>query len=201
MHPAVRVQVESVRGCGYRKPGGFYLVSDGYSAPCGRLPMPLDRCPTCDHGIKPSRGWTWVNGAALAAAYPCEGGECRRCPLASPAARVGLLWVGEQFYATPADFTREAAELGISRRIAAVPRGFNLIKTWVWLAHAKAITHPDRPPTAGVFRCFLPQRVEVLVTGDETDEQIEELLARGLTPVLVIRDVDHTPLFNEPSAN
>ena len=145
MHPAVRVLVESARGCGYRSAGGIYLMSGGFSVPCGRLPIPLETCPTCSAGIKPARG--------------------------------------------------------ISRRISQVPRDFNLLTTWVWLAHRRAIPHAQGPSTAGVFRAFKPERVEYVLKGDETDEQIDDLLSRGLSPVKVIRDVDHTPLFNEPSPN
>jgi hypothetical protein len=201
MHPSVRTMVEPARGCGYRSAGGIYLLSGGYSAPCGRLPIPLETCPTCSCGIKPSRGWTWVNGAALAAPYPCSGGQCYRCPLGSPPERVGLLWVGEKFYSSPEAFNAEANARGISRRIAAIPHGFNLIRTWVWLAHRSACRRPDGVPTAGVFRAFKPERVEYVLKGDETNEQIEALLDRGLSPIRVIRDVDHTPLFSEPSEN
>ena len=56
---------ESERGCGFRKKGGLYLVSEGLAAPCGKLPIPLTVCPVCGQGIKPSRGWTWINGKKL----------------------------------------------------------------------------------------------------------------------------------------
>ena len=54
--------------------------------------------------------------------------------------KAGLLWIGEQFYPTPGEFTREAEELGISRRISAVPRDFKLGETWVLFAHRKGAT-------------------------------------------------------------
>jgi hypothetical protein len=59
-------RVEAKRGCGYRKPGGTYLVSDSLGRECGKLPIPLDVCPTCHAGFKPTQGWTWVNGTVLA---------------------------------------------------------------------------------------------------------------------------------------
>ena len=52
--------VEAKRGCGYRKEGGLYLVGGGLSAPCDRMPYPLDRCKTCGGGIKFTRGHTWL---------------------------------------------------------------------------------------------------------------------------------------------
>jgi hypothetical protein len=53
--------------------------------------------------------------------------------------KAGLLWIGEEFYKTPEDFNREAGEMGISRRITSIPRGYEIGKTWVFLAHRKTI--------------------------------------------------------------
>ena len=198
MHPAIRVSVESERGCGYRH-AGIYLVSDGLAVPCGRLPIPLTSCPTCSCGIKPSRGWTWINGRAIAEASgnACTSSNCHRCPLASPMDRVGLLWIGEKYYATPQDWTDEALRLGVSRRIPAVPRGFDLMRTWVWVAHRKCIPQRDGSYIAGVFHAFKPKHVEIVIRGDETDEEIDGLVKAGFRPVKVIRDIDHTPLFGD----
>jgi hypothetical protein len=69
----VKLSHEKPRGCGRRKPGGLYLVAPGDGAPCCKLPIKLDVCPTCHAGIKPARGWTWVDGdALLATAGPCH---------------------------------------------------------------------------------------------------------------------------------
>jgi hypothetical protein len=102
------------------------LVSGKLGAPCCRLPIPLTICPTCSGGIKQTRGWTWIDPKRWFE------GECKWpqlvsvCPAADPAAlgeRVGLLWIGERFYPTVEHFQIEAATLGISRRISAIPRG------------------------------------------------------------------------------
>jgi len=61
----LRVSEEGPRGCGYRKTGGIYLVCDGPGHPCEILPMEMHVCSTCDQGIKPSRGWTWINPEEL----------------------------------------------------------------------------------------------------------------------------------------
>jgi hypothetical protein len=115
--------------------------------------------------------------------------------------KVGLLWVGEKFYATPADFVAEANRMGVSRRIPAVPKGFKVGETFVWLAHRGAVPAVDLDgkwePTPGVFQVFRPIRVEVVVTGDEPDEEIEGLLKRGLSPVKVVRDTEVAPLLDE----
>lgn len=213
MHAAVRVSKEGPRGCGYRKLSGLYLVSDGPSEPCGRLPVALHRCPCCGTGIVPSRGWTWVSPILIAHdALPCKRGagssRCQHCiveRLIQEASYAdykmvehlcGLLWVGEQFYSTPREFSEEAAELGISRRVHAIPRGFKLGETPVMLAHRKGavewITNPDTGApqpveVPAVFSIFVPSAVEVIVSGDESDDEIEALVKRGLTPVKVER--------------
>jgi hypothetical protein len=98
---------------------------------------------------------------------------------------VGLLWIGERFYATPADFMRETATQGVSRRISAVPKDFRIGETWVWIAHRKCIANADGTFTAGVFQAFRPQAIEYVVRGDETDEEIDRMMKRGISPVQV----------------
>jgi hypothetical protein len=115
---------ESRRACGYRKVGGLYLCSGGLGAPCCKLPIPLQICPTCNGGIKQTRGFQWIDPA------PWLRGACTDkdlCPAANPETlgeRVGLIWIGAQFYPTPASFMTEAEAMGVSRRITAVPRTF-----------------------------------------------------------------------------
>lgn len=139
------MSVEPRRGCGYRKIGGLYLVSGGYGVVCDRLPIPLGVCPTCSHGIKQTRGFTWVDAAALVGGVHPNCADDFPCPLCMAPhqlGRCGLLWIGEKFYKTPYDFDREAAVLGVSRRISAIPRGFKVGETWILFAHPKAIRKP-----------------------------------------------------------
>lgn len=189
---------ESARGCGFRKPGGLYLRCNGPGWECGALPIKLTVCPCCGAGIKPSHGWTWINLAQLATHKACkrEGG-CGPCPLAdAKIQQAGLLWIGEQFYATPADFLREAQSMGISRRIATVPRDFVVGHTWICLAHRKAIVSFEDGMNceAGIFHVFRPDRVEYVVKGDETEEELKSIVKRGLTPIRVER-VETRPLI------
>lgn len=138
--------VEARRGCGYRKVGGLYLVSEPGGVPCDRLPFALTVCPVCSCGIKQSRGFTWVNARALFGGVHMECSDDTHrhwCPVCSGSIeRAGLLWIGEKFYKTPGEFARESDALGVSRRIAAVPRGFVVGETWVLLAHPKACLVP-----------------------------------------------------------
>src|SRR5262245_6574444 len=145
---SIRISYEGPRGCGHRKAGGIYLVAPGVGAPCGRFPLPVDRCPTCSHGLKQTRGFTWFDPrtfwgpAGCAAVYgpPQAQNRCQVCPagLALPE-RAGLLWIGAQYYPTPADFLTEAREQGISRRIAQVPRELEIGQTWIFLAPPRVL--------------------------------------------------------------
>lgn len=102
---------------------------------------------------------------------------------------------------------REASEMGVSRRITQVPRDFEIGTTWVLLGHAKAIQKacpecgdivggdPDCPvcdgisfvDVPGIITAFRPTAIEYVVKGDETDDEIEALEKRGITPVKVER--------------
>ena len=62
---------EPRRGCGFRKEGGLYLMGGTSLQSCGKLPIPLEICPVCGQGIKPSRSWTWINGAELIEDVEC----------------------------------------------------------------------------------------------------------------------------------
>lgn len=84
--------------------------------------------------------------------------------------------------------------LGVSRRIAAIPRDFKLGETWVWLAHRRAISKADGTETAGVFRMFRPQRIEYVVNGTETEEELNRMEERGFTLVEVEHAGETKPL-------
>lgn len=210
--------VEKERRCGFRKVGGLYLVAEALSEPCHRLPFALTVCPTCGAGVKQQRSWAWVDGFRLLSpgcAYTGlsvvagvdYGVHCVRCPICSPARlgpRCGLLWVGEKFYPTPLDFVVESLAMGLSKRISHFPKGLELGKTWVLLAHPKCyfssplpISVDPSPPdyAPGIFRAFIPHRVEMLITQSmATPETLADLERRGITPVIVPDDdPDHDP--------
>lgn len=191
--------VEAARGCGFRKVGGLYLVGGELAAPCDRLPWLLDVCPCCGAGIKFTRGWTWIDPVQLfqgdhdtetsrgAKDCYCDPG----CPVCFPSmhfdsdgdrprdGQAGLLWIGEKFYPTPADFVREGAAQGISRRISCIPHHFKVGRTWVFLAHIKAVLAPvhnadglfkvENEFKPGIFAAFRPRRIERIVLQSEFD--------------------------------
>lgn len=201
---------EGMRGCGFRKVGGLYLVGGGIKVACDRLPYELHTCPTCNEGVKFSRGFSWIDWYGYAGEHnPCSCvPNCSVChpaiytPLIRTVGKVnkpyGLLWVGEGFYETPQDFVNEAIAMGVSKRIAAIPRNLKLGETVILLAHRKVmITQtPDGPVyTPGVFYSFIPHRVEQLIWRSEAvPEAIAEMVKKGITPVIIPDgDEDHDP--------
>lgn len=198
--------VESKRGCGFRKIGGLYLVGGNLSAPCDRLPFPLTVCPCCGEGIKFSRGFTWIQPETLfqgnhkpenklknllglnscSCIESFKKGKASMCPCCMPEEvfneikTAGLIWIGDKFY-SPEKFMDEAAEMGVSRRIKTIPRGFKIGETWLFFAHKKAITKTvqavesldselfETEDIPGIFCAFRPTRIERIVKQSEFD--------------------------------
>jgi hypothetical protein len=217
MVKGVKTVTEGKRGCGYRKAGGKYLISEGVSMPCPALPLEVSRCPCCDAGIKPTRSWAWFS-PKMFFKFPCPA-ECEiyqekgRCPPFT-AERAGIMWVGTSHYPTPEDWAKEAREMGASKRISQIPKDLVVGETWVFVGHRKAIkepcpyvngegVHDDECGDCddgwiykpGVFHAFRPVRIEKVVDEDVTQEEVDKLLKRGITPVFVKRiDKDGNPV-------
>jgi hypothetical protein len=86
-----------------------------------------------------------------------------------------------------------------------VPKELKIGETWIALAHRRAIRldngkEGDEGYQAGIFRLFKPQRIEYIVTGKETKEELEALEARGLTLVHSIPVIDPPPPGKEGKA-
>jgi len=220
MPEIMEITNEAARGCGYRKKGGIYLIGGDASMmqPCGKLPLPLGICPTCGGGIHQARGWTWVGLNGLFGSVECKKMEdCNAmCPLnawnltmveGETADRAGLLWIGEKFYKTPEDFAKEGIKQGFSRRVMHIPTNFKIGETYVLFAHSKVtgccpICDPNKPKCTacegtkrgpGIFSAFRPERIEYILKGDETDEELEKLEKRGLTLIKLVRTDDKDP--------
>lgn len=212
----VYISYESRRECGYRNPGkggmGIYLIGSGVFQPCERLPFPLEACPCCGGGIKPARGFTWIDPTRLFDAFASpacseqfgvevEGldHDHEHCYLCNPAAtagdHAGLIWIGEKFYKTAGEFMSEAHRMGISRKLGALPTDFAIGKTVVYLAHRKTwMPDPTRSESWGqaVFTAFKPIRVDIVI--DDPDDvpqravDLAEKLGDGARLVKVIPD-------------
>ena len=142
------IRNEKERGCGYRKEGGMYMMSAGPTASCGKLPLELTVCPCCGAGIKPARGFTWIDAQELFKDVECDYADatvdgCHHCPLGNANLekhpRMGLVWLGSKHYPTAQDFLQEARSQGVSRRIPAVPKDFVIGETFVLFAHRDVI--------------------------------------------------------------
>lgn len=211
MHHAVKTVYDHQRGCGWRHPGN-YLVADGFWAGCGKLPLPLTRpCVCCGNGLLAtiplkSGGFSYelprnlrrINALALFSDVICknDSAKCNLCLVNQKSAEVAyLIGVGEQHYPTKDSFLNEALVQGVSKRIGPIPKEFVVGKSPVFLAHPKG--RMSNETTLGkngkaeirwepaVIAVFVPTRIEYVVRGDESDEEIERLLARGITPVKV----------------
>ena len=202
--------VEQKRGCGYRKVGGLYLCGSGISTDCDRLPFPLEYCPTCGAGIKFTRGFTWIDWEEFAGKHEdcSDSPECSICVPSVHKQPYGLLWVGESFY-TPQSFIKEALGMGVSKRIPFIPKELVLNETVILLAHKKGITEEvlsigeeDYEYHEAIFFAFTPRAIEMLVYESElTDEKVDELLKRGITPITIPNDdIDHSSSDNITTA-
>lgn len=222
------IRNEAKRGCGYRKEGGLYMMSGHASGSCGKLPFQLKVCPCCGQGIKPARGFTWIDAQQLFSGVECNHGGCMTCPLADghleDHPRMGLVWIGSRHYPTVQDFLAEARAQGVSRRIPAIPKEFEIGETWVLFAHREGmrVTCPDcngnggpdplegetcetckgngRVDAPAIVGCFKPDRIEYVVAKKDTKRKLKRLINRGVKLVKLERDEDreekNDELFN-----
>lgn len=191
--PTIHTRIEGSRGCGYKKEGGKYFVCDGAAISCGMLPVELTSCPVCHGGIHFSRAFQWITTKLFSKAKCKSGTSCMQCIFTEPNTKMGLIWIGEGFYKTSEHFMKESRSMGISRRFAQLPKNFKLGETWIALAHRKAIPVIKKTTVTfkpGVFSAFKPTRLEYVVTGKETEAQLERLEKQGFTLIKVIRDID-----------
>lgn len=220
--------VESARGCGFRRAGGIYLVAGGMGEPCERLPVLLECCSACGSGIKQTRSMRWMKPEILLnAAKACDfnPGHCTRCVVCQPVLlersavpkdKVALLWIGEQHYKTPQDWTREAMHMGVSRRIASIPKELVVGKSYVFVAHPKAVAVPTKVKKEGdlveheeivmkpgIFHAFVPHAIEVVVTPSMKKEKwVNEMVEKHNVKLVEVPedDPDHAPNVGKKSA-
>src|SRR3990167_818632 len=145
-HLGTPMAAEAERGCGFRKLNATYVEGDPGGLSCGRLPVPLQSCPLCDHRPVFTRGIqrvTPTNVLHAAAECPRSQADCDRCPLGKVLQQetAALAWVGEKWY-SPASFTEEANRLGASKRVSKIPKWFEVGKTWMFLAHSRVFSEP-----------------------------------------------------------
>jgi hypothetical protein len=204
-HKELAMSVEIVevtdykRGCGWREPGGLYLRCDGPARSCGMLPLELTTCTVCGRPWHQTRGWTFVDAGELFLGVACHRppDACDECLLRVATGRAGLLWVGRSHYRSDEEFLAESRLLGVSKRIPNLPDWWTIGRSIVLLAHPRAMETGTSVTQAGVFAAFIPTRVEYVITGDESAEDLERLADRGFTLVRVTRGSfpEPAPLF------
>ena len=185
----IPILYEERRGCGYRTPGGVYMMGPAPTQPCCIFPVPVEPCCRCGHLVKQNRGWVWVSlrgVLGLEDADQCASGYECWLPGAAQAMgldqRAGLLWVGASHYPTVRSFMAEAARVGVSKKLKAIPAGFEPGRTPVALAHPHAI-QGDGEMKSAVFSVFMPDRVECVVTEEDAERGVER--QDGAVPVIV----------------
>lgn len=195
------------------------MVGTGIGVPCDALPLVLEPCDCCGFEVPFIRGFKWISKQYIsklsytAHEYSIHGNVfsgmdkciCRpRCPIChfdnNDLSKYGLMWVGERHY-TPHSFIREAELMGVSKKIAKLPKDIVFGKTWIVLAHKKVPIYngvrfgelnadPKRVPA--IFSAFIPRRVEMLIfKKDATLEKLEQLRKQGITPVVIKYDKTH----------
>ena len=210
--------VEKKRGCGYRKVGGLYLCGSGIPTTCDRLPFPIEACPTCAERPRFTRSIEAIAPRHLWSIHQptctCPAGA--DCPACYPPGTGWLMWVGEDY--TPESFIREALEMGVSKRIPALPVALNLRKDWVFLAYAKLIPKKGKDMLLpfggeesrrfgyqpGVFYVFKAARLELIVTETQAQDadKMAELKRKNIHAVVVPDDdPDHAARQGKAAEN
>jgi len=203
--------VETRRGSGFRKVGGLYLVCDGIGFGCDRIPLAIVPCSTCGSEPRFSRGMAQINPAELWGDHQliskigvdvkvtlCKEKGAKGCSVCRPGEKAYLMWVGSEY--TAESFRLEAAAMGISKRIHALPKSFVMGEDLVFLAK-KNLMPPDEQQWLGdevyyekrggspaVFMAFRPTRLEKIMPDTATERELDKLKADGITPVLVPHD-------------
>lgn len=200
----VKVMVKKARGCGFRTPRGYYLCNErGVEMSCHRLPIPIPVCDACGRPlIHPTRGIQRIEPNTIWTVCDMRGDMgylCHRnmCPICYPPEKAYVIWVGEAFYENPASYLEEAYEMGVSRKVRAVPEDL-VIGDWVFLGYRKIIPtgtydkDQDEILEPGIFHAFRVTSIEKVLTDAQQKDQyyIKSLLDRGITPVIEVDSED-----------
>jgi len=180
---------EPLRGCGYRKIGAYYIVTEPVSIRhCKNLPYPLFHQKHF-RGIKRINPWKLINTTPK-----CETASCPVCYPPNENIHV-LMFAGESYY-TQNSIITEAIKLGISKRIRKPVDWIDLNRSILYLAYNRtAIQIDDEGSTLYMPAIITAQRIrriEHLITSEQaTKEYIEELISKGLTPVIIPKEYEH----------
>lgn len=199
--PTIHTSHERARCCGFRKKG-LYLMADKPSV-CHMFPVPTAPCKCCGMENKPRIAISLFPTRFLFPDPPTctrkEAGDpdtpcCGFVDEIMSQERYAVDWVGAKNYPNPGDFLKEAAVMGISRRIAKLPDEFKVGSDKVIIAHAK--TFDGKP---GYIGTYTPTHIEYVVGGDETQEELEAMEDKGVRLVEVYQLHDEQlSMFSDP---
>ncbi|HMG11404.1 MAG TPA: hypothetical protein VK609_22975 [Mucilaginibacter sp.] len=202
----ITIYIEKKRGCGFKKPGGIYLIgSSDKAGACCRLPFELKTCECCGSSVTFSRGYTWIN-TGMFCYNNIAGADCTGiCILNEPGKPIGLMWVGENNYPHVKDFERESNAIGVSKRLNVIPKGLSA-GDWVALAHNKAIpvfnemdpADPNAPLVTykpGVFMVFKIEKLQYVVKGSESDDDLQKIADKNIELITVVPEGEPIKMF------
>lgn len=187
----IEFRQEKARGCGYRVPGGYYMVAGPRSfLTCPWLPRKIKPCPTCKHVLKFSRAVQLVRACEIKHIVQCSGalgklpitecpGEYFSCPLIPEnwASSFLVSFIGRGYYIDWDHFRTEAEEIGISRRLNGKPKWWDGKSVhWclmVYDGQVFAVAHIDA--------------IEYVVKESDGMDVFQHLVEKDITPVNVQR--------------
>lgn len=172
------------------------MIGEGIGRPCDRLPFELQNCPVCGSGIHFNRFYQIIDWLKYAGKHePCR--DRYTCSVCDPEQfsenfKYAVMWVGEKYYSTKT-FIKEAHTMGISKRIPAAPKEIEIGKTWILLAHKKAVRKMVPDPKGadlplkevmvpGVFYAFVPTAFEKIITKTQARNKklVKKLQKQGI---------------------
>jgi len=201
------------RGCGFRKKGGLYAYFHmDFVQTCPNLPLPIPEvCPVCGEGIRQARGIRYIIPNKF---LPKVKEKCadKICPVCNPSEeKSGLMWVGKQYY-TASQFTKEAMEMGISKRIASKPD--IPIGTMFYFVHPHAIRtgtavfdEEDSPHRSkgtethpGIFLAARLSAFHKIIDEElaKDEKLIKDLEEQGITAVIETKTTTYQPFIEPP---
>lgn len=215
MDERIVVSHESERACGYRtEPGAVYLVGrECYGVGHPDLPIPL---LSRDNGLmKPhGKGWEIIRGNHLWREWAKYASGFNDAPHGWALLFAGNQFYSPEDLINEAnELDVDGQPRGMSRRIAM--RSHNVPETlvcgergtWVMVAHIRAMTYldykrewlrrgvdvskfddifEDTDPVHGIVSFYRLHQIQMIVTGAESKETIDDLIQRGFTPVLPV---------------
>jgi hypothetical protein len=196
-------RIERKRLNGYREPGELYLVGTLPKFQCCKLPIELE------FNLRPKAGLVPIPAHEVNL-FRSDFCDENKCPGLSDSF-AGMHWVSEKYYQGAAFFFQEARTLPIQIKIKRLHCGIEIGKSWIALAHRKAIVdyskgcsgwvgedgqaETDVQYKPGIFAMFRVDAIEYVMDTlalppFPPTPYLDDMIASGITLVNVIHDED-----------